>query len=181
VRTVPGITGAEEKLALPGMGPKSAATRRGGSPTGSLIPPPPSEFTPRVKLLVRKRAGQGDIHEAACEACGRWLGEKAGEFQHRVARGAGGCKDAVINGPSNCCFMCPPCHRRAESRDPRMGIKWGGFWLEHGTTPAFDPRLVPILLASRHGSGIQVWLAADGIGPDGDGYLRQKPELELAS
>jgi hypothetical protein len=62
-----------------------------------------------------------------------------------------------------------------------MGIKWGGFWLEHGTTPAFDPRLVPILLASRHGSGIQVWLAADGIGPDGDGYLRQKPELELAS
>ncbi len=56
-----------------------------------------------------------------------------------------------------------------------MGMEWGGFWIEHGTTPEYDPRLVPILLASPHGPGIQVWLAADGKGPDGTGYLLERP------
>jgi len=166
---------------------RSAATKKAGNATGSLIPDPPSEFTPKVKLLVRKRAGRGDVFDAACEACGQWLGEHYGEFQHRAARGTGGCKDAVINGPSNCCLMCGPCHRRAEARDPAMGSDRhlaedaAGFWIKHGDTPEYDPRLVPILLMSPGGSELPVYLAADGLGPDGTGYLYQRPELESAS
>jgi len=155
---------------------KGAATRRAGSAAGNLIPAPPSEFTPKVKRLVRARAGSGDPFDALCEAGGEWLGVDGGEFQHRAARGAGGCKDAVVNGPANCCLLCPECHRRAESRDERMGMDWAGFWIEHGTTTAYDPRNVPILLASPHGSGIQVYLAADGLGPDRTGYLLQAPD-----
>jgi hypothetical protein len=156
------------------------APRRTGS-SGKLIPPEPSEFSPKVRRLVRTRAGSGDPFDALCEAGGEWLGIDAGEFQHRAARGAGGCKDAVVNGPANCCLLCPECHRRAESRDERMGMDWAGFWLEHGTTPGYDPRNVPILLASAHGPGHQVYLAADGLGPDGTGYLFQAPVLAVTS
>lgn len=150
---------------------KSAATRASGSSSGSLIRPAPPEFTPKVKLLVRKRAGNGDEFQALCEACGRWLGRDAGEFQHRAARGAGGCRDKIINGPANCALMCPECHRRAEGRDPCLGMDDAGFWLEHGTTAAYDPRNVPVKLASPHGSGVLVYLAADGLGEDGSGYV----------
>jgi hypothetical protein len=166
---------------LPGSGEvKSATTRRGGSSPGKLTPPAPAEFTPKVKLAVRKRAGRGDIFEALCEACGAWLGEKAGEFQHRAARGAGGCKDEVINGPGNCALMCPECHRKAEARDPHLAMDAGGFWVRHGTTSEFDPRNVPIMLHSAGGSGLTVFLAADGLGPDGTGYLFEAPK-ELAA
>jgi hypothetical protein len=193
-RTVPGITTlaritgsrAGEFPAAEGRA-TGAATKRAGSATGNLIPDAPSEFTAKVRLAVRKRAGRGDIFDALCEACGKWLGEKGGEFQHRAARGSGGCRDTVINGPANCALMCPGCHRRAESRDPAMGSDLhlaedaAGFWIKHGTEPEFDPRTVPILLMSPGGSGLPVYLAADGLGPDGTGYLLQRPELELAS
>jgi hypothetical protein len=128
-----------------------------------------------VKLLVRKRAGNGDEFQARCEAHGGWLGRDAGEFQHRAARGAGGYRDAVINGPANCVLLCPECHRRAESRAEDMSMRDKGFWIEHGTTPEYDPRLIPVKLASEHGSGILVFLAADGLGPDGTGYLLESP------
>lgn len=152
---------------------KSAATRRGGS--GKLTPPAPSEFTPKVKLLVRKRAGRGDIFEALAECCGTWLGETGGEYQHRAARGAGGCRDEVVNGPANCLLMCPEHHRQAEDRDRHLGMDEAGFWIEHGTTPAYDPRNVRIMLHDASGGGIPVYLAADGLGPDGSGYLLQPP------
>jgi hypothetical protein len=138
---------------------------------------PPGEFTARVKLLVRKRAGRGDIYDARCECCGCHLGAEAGDFQHRAARGAGGCRDRVINGPANCALMCRPCHVRAEARDPHLAMDAGGFWVEHGTTPEFDPRNVAILLASEGGSGLKVYLAEDGIGHDGTGYLYARPEV----
>ena len=165
---------------LPGNA-KSAAAGRGGS--GSLTPPAPSEFTPKVRLLVRKRAGRGDVFDAACEACGRHLGEKAGEFQHRAARGAGGCRDEVVNGPANAALLCGSallrtgCHGACEARDPHLGMDGAGFWIKHGTTPEFDPRNVPILLHSAGGSGLPVFLAADGLGPDGTGYLLSAPEV----
>lgn len=169
-RAVPPLTGGAVK---------SAATRRGSS-SGKLTPPAPPEFTPKVKLLVRKRAGNGDEFQALCEACGRGLGRDGGEFQHRAARGAGGCRDRVINGPANCALMCSECHRKAESRDPGLGMDDAGFWLEHGATPEFDPRNVPVKLASEHGSGILAYLAADGLGPDGTGYLLAPPEAVAA-
>jgi hypothetical protein len=190
IATPPCITGSRTGEFPAAESPVSAGTKnapRRTSSSGKLTPPEPSEFSPKVKLLVRKRAGRGDIFEAQCEACPQWLGKHYGEFQHRAARGAGGCKDAVINGPANCALMCPPCHRRAESRDPAMGSDLhlaedaAGFWIKHGTEPEFDPRSVPILLMSPGGSGLPVYLAADGLGPDGTGYLLQRPELAAAS
>lgn len=115
-------------------------------------------FSPKVKLQVRKRAGRGDIFDALAECCGAWLGEHAGEFQHRAARGAGGCRDEVVNGPANCLLMCHEHHRQAEDRDPHMGMKEAGFWLKHGTTPEYDPRNAPIRLYG----GMTKWLGEDG-------------------
>jgi hypothetical protein len=79
----------------------------------------------------------------------------------------------VINGCSNAAFMCPPCHQRAEDREDGMGMDTDGkgFWLKHGTTPAYDPRNVPVVLHD----GRTVWLAADGLGDDGSGYVLVPP------
>ena len=159
---------------------KNAATGRGGSSSGKLIPAPPHEFTPRVRLLVRKRAGRGDVFEALCEACGAHLGEKGGEFQHRAARGAGGCKDEIVNGPANAVLLCGSgvlrtgCHGACEDRDPHMGMDEAGFWVKHGTTPEFDPRNVAIMLHGAGGGGLVVWLGTDGR------YLFRSP-LEVAA
>jgi hypothetical protein len=153
---------------------KKAATGRGGM--GQRKASPPGEFSKKVRLLVRTRAGAGRAEEAVCECCGRWLGLYAGEFQHRAARGNGGCRDEVINGCANAVFLCgvavlgTGCHGRAEKRKADMGMpdKGGkGFWIKHGTTPAYDPRNVPVVLHD----GATVWLAADGAG-----YLREAPE-----
>jgi hypothetical protein len=112
-------------------------------------------FSPRVRKLVRTRAGNGFPEQACCESCGVWLGETGGEHQHRVARGAGGCKDAVINGPANCALMCYVCHRRAESRNPRYEMEARGFVIRHGKGPEFDPRYVPLILLGD----VEVWLS----------------------
>ena len=134
---------------------------------------PPGAFTPAVKLLVRKRAGDGDIFDARCEACSVWLGATGGQFQHRAARGAGGCKDSVVNGCANAALMCYPCHRRAEERNPDLGMGDGGrgFWLKHGTTPEYDPRNVPIVLRG----GMTKYLGEDGR------YYDRSPLEEVAA
>ena len=85
----------------------------------------------------------------------------------------------MINGPANCALMCHGCHRRAEDRDRDMGMGAQGFWIGHGTTAEFDPRNVAIALHGE-GSGITVYLAEDGLGPDGTGYLLEAPK-ELAA
>jgi hypothetical protein len=157
--------------------PKPRATGRGG--IGQRKAGPAGEFSPATRLLIRTRAGGGRAEDAVCECCGRWLGEHAGEFQHRAARGAGGCRDEVINGPSNCVLLCgvavlgTGCHGRAEARKAGMGMGIGGkgFWLRHGTTWAYDPRNVEIVRYDE----ARVFLAADGKGPDGSGYLRVPP------
>ena len=141
---------------------------------------PKGEFSKKVKLAVRKRAGRGDEFEALAECCGRWLGRDAGEFQHRAARGSGGCRDAVTNSPANCVLMCSGHHREAEARDEHLAMDAGGFWIEHGTTPEYDPRNAAIMLHGAGGAGITVYLAADGLGPDGTGYLFEAPK-ELAA
>ena len=142
---------------------KKAATRR--SATG---------FSPAVKLLTCTRAGHGDPDMAMCEACGTWVGQHEGEHQHIVARGMGGCKLAVINSAANDALLCRRCHRLAESRDPHMEA--AGFWARQGA----DPRLLPMMLGGAGGSGITVWRAEDGKGPDGTGYLFQCPEAVAA-
>jgi len=140
----------------------------------------PGEFSDTTKLLVRKRAGRGDPFEARAECCGAWLGPDAGEYQHRAARGSGGCRDEVTNGPANCLLMCSEHHRQAEKRDRHLGMDGTGFWVKHGTTPEFDPRNVSVMLHSGGGGGITVWLAEDGLGPHGTGYLYQQPEAAAA-
>jgi hypothetical protein len=135
---------------------------------------PAGEFSAATRLLVRKRAGRGDEFEALCEAHGGWLGRDGGEFQHRDARGMGGCSDPVVNGPAGCVLLCRDCHMLAEARDRDMlGM---GFWLENGQ----DPIAEPVMLHGKGGGGVTVWLAADGIGFKGTGYLYQSP-VEVAA
>ena len=146
-----------------GTGKSAAATRRGRV-----------GFSPAVKLLVCTRAGHGDPDMAMCEACGVWVGRHRGDHQHIVARAMGGCKLSVINSAANCALLCRRCHDLAEHRDPHMEA--AGFWARQGT----DPRALPMMLASEGGSGVTVWRAEDGKGPDGTGYLLEAPK-ELAA
>lgn len=138
-------------------------------------------FSDAVKLLVRTRAGNGDPGMALCEACGCWLGTHAGEYQHRLARGIGGCRLAVVNGPANAALLCGSGalrtgdHGLCENRDRDMhGM---GFWLSYGQ----DPRLEPVMLHGRGGGGTTVWLADDGLGEDGSGYLTAPPRGLVAA
>jgi hypothetical protein len=125
-------------------------------------------FSRAVKLLVRTRAGNGCADEARCEACGLWLGRRHGECQHLVARGMGGTSNPLLSTPANAALLCRDCHRTAESRDRETGAR--GFWLPQGT----DPRMVPMMLASEHGSGVLVWRSEDGR------YLTEAPEVRAA-
>ena len=115
-----------------------------------------SGFTPRVRLLVRTRAGGGDPDDACCECCGIWLGRYGGQVQHLVARGMGGTSNPVMKTAVNAALLCGTAqsgdHGLAESRDPEMRRR--GFWLPQGT----DPRLMPMTLFG----GVEVWRSEDG-------------------
>ena len=131
---------------------------------GPVTPPKPrprmTGFPAAVKLAVRTRAGQGDPDAASCEACGIWLGREGGQIQHRVARGMGGTSLAVNSSAANGALLCGTpferCHGLCEKRDEGMNEE--GFWLRAGE----DPLETPILLQSRYGSGVTVWLGMDG-------------------
>ena len=131
---------------------------------------PSGEFSGRVRLLVRIRAGAGDAFEAQCESCGIWLGRHGGQIQHIVARGMGGTSDPVLRTAVNAALLCgtpddkTTCHGLAESRDP--GMRERGFWLPQGS----GPRIEPMRLHSPHGSGVLVWRSEDGR------YLYSPPE-----
>ena len=133
---------------------KGAATRRG---------PSSGEFSAKVKLQIRTRAGEGDPDQAVCECCGVDLGRYGGQIQHIVARGMGGTSNPVMKTAANGALLCGTAqdgdHGLAESRDPGMRRK--GFWLPQGT----DPRMVPMILWT----GRKVWRSEDGR------YLTAKP------
>ncbi len=116
-------------------------------------------FSPRVRKLVRTRAGNGYPEQACCEACGIWLGEHGGQVQHRLARGIGGSKDPVVGSAANAALMCGTaqslCHGAAESRDPDRDMEARGFVIRHGKGREFDPRHVPLELLG----GVRVWLS----------------------
>ena len=125
-------------------------------------------FSPRVRKLVRTRAGGGDLFNACCEACGIWLGEHGGQIQHVVARGMGGTSNPVLKTAANGALLCGTAqtgdHGRAERRDPEM--KTRGFWQPQGT----DPRFAPMTLLG----GVEVWRSEDGR------YLYEPP-IEVAA
>jgi 5-methylcytosine-specific restriction endonuclease McrA len=128
---------------------------------------PRSNTGPRAVAATRKprrdtgpdRATRAKVYEregGMCASCGRHLGEQDWKsIQHRVRRQVGG------NGLENLILLCgsatsPGCHRKAEDRSEEMHFR--GYWLRSDE----DPRLVPVMLFSEHGSGITAWLTADG-------------------
>jgi len=161
--------------------PRVSAGRLAGIADGTVKGAARTEtgFSRAVKLAVRTRAGNGDPDQARCEACGKWLGRRLGQVHHRAGRGSGGCTDEVVNSCANAALLCGTaltgCHGLATAF--KLG---GGFVIKHGTTPEYDPRNVSIMLASRHGSGT-AYLAQDGLGPDGTGYLLRAPEGTVAA
>lgn len=124
-------------------------------------------FPPAVRLAIRVRAGNGDIDQAACEACNCWLGRYGGQIQHIVARGMGGSRrrNKITDG----CLLCGTprtgCHGLCESRDPHMRAM--GFWRK-----STDPR-IPLMLHGEQ-SGVLVWLTPEG------GYRTARPGEEAA-
>jgi len=170
----PGVVPLARRTPIARNHDRNAPRKGRAAGTASGQPKPPPRFTAKVRLQIRTRAGKGDPSEARCEAHGDFLGERRGEFQHRRARGMGGSRNPVTNSAANGTLLCPPGHRVCESRDEDMHAQ--GFWLEQWQ----DPRTESVMLHGA-GSGITIWLAQDGTGPDGDGYLRQPPVLERAA
>ena len=123
-------------------------------------------FSRAVKLAARTRAGGGDPDEAACEYCGAWLGRYGGEIQHRLARGAGGSKSAVVNGITNAAVLCREHHALAERRDEGMRVR--GWWIRSGKGPDCDPRFVPVLSRTAGGDSGPRWLTGAGGVTDAD-------------
>lgn len=152
---ISGTTG----LASAGRPARTAPKRTAARDTG------PSR---KVRALVMAREGN------CCAACGTSIAGRPYSVQHRVARGIGGTPDPAANLPSNLVLLCGSattpgsCHLACEQRDPHMHGR--GFWLWSWE----DPALVPVMLASEHGSGITVWL------DDAGGYLTAPPEEAAA-
>ena len=100
-----------------------------------------------------------------CVGCGKPVGDSTWwSMQHRKARGVGG-----GNSPSNLVVLCgsatsPGCHRLCEDRDREMHAR--GLWLRSDE----DPAMVPVMIASEHGSGVTAWLTEDG------SYVFEAPE-----
>lgn len=174
---------ASARRAAGGAPGKNAAARGRAAGAATGLPKPPREFTPRVKRLVRERAGGGHAEDARCEACGIHLGEQGGQVHHRAGRGTGGCRDKVIQSCANAMLLCGTafdgCHGRATRFDRHLRDDAAGAWIRHGTTAEFDPRNVAVMLHGEQ-SGLAAWLAEDGKGPDGSGYLMQPPEVMAA-
>ena len=135
-----------------------------------------AEFSPAVRLMIRTRAGHGDIDNACCEACLTWLGEHGGQIQHIKARGMGGSRDPELGSPVGGALLCGTpmsgCHGLCEAWDP--GMYAAGFWIR------FAERLgaKPIRAGWRTGTWTERWLLADGTYGDGPA---QHAEPELAS
>jgi hypothetical protein len=158
---------------------KPVSDKRAAAPkarTTARHPETPGEFTPRVKLQIRARAGQGDPQDARCEACARWLGLYRGECQHVIGRGMGGSRDQVINSAANGVLLCGMaalglgCHGKATAQDPELYDL--GFWAKRGDG---DPRRLPMRVARPDGTRRRVWRSVDGR------YLDEPPQRSEAA
>ena len=127
-------------------------------------------FSAAVRLAIRMRAGNGDLSQAACEACGKWLGRHRGQIQHIVARMAGGSRRR--NTASNGCLLCGTsltgCHGLCEARDEHMRAM--GFWRKSTDPPS------PLMLHGEQG-GLLVRLDDSGNYLSEDGQILIAPAL----
>jgi hypothetical protein len=127
---------------------------------------PPKDTGPdaKTRALVLERDSY------CCCRCSRPAGPDIGSYsiQHRVARGVGG-----GNGVPNLLLLCGSattlCHGEVEGRLNPHDLA-AGYRLESWQDPATEP----VMLHSAHGSGITVWLLADG------GYSDSPPERVAA-
>lgn len=149
-------------------------------PTGQPVRRPPLKavadgraqrdtgFPAAVKLAIRTRAGNGDPDQAACEACGIWLGRYGGQIQHIYARGSGGSSLWLYRSAANGALLCGTRytgdHGLCEDRDPDMEAM--GFWRRRNGLE--KPGDYPIMLHGQ-GGGVLVWLTPDG------GYALKAP------
>jgi hypothetical protein len=133
----------------PGTGLSRKPAERSGKPQKAPRDTGPARLVRSVVL---------DRDQYACLACGKPVGLPGTwwSIQHRLARGQGGTNDLF-----NLILLCGSatsagCHLRCEQRDREMQAM--GYWLESWQNPAAEP----VMVHSEHGSGVTVWLAADG-------------------
>ena len=164
--------GRSEPLTRTGFTVRAPRVSQGGGAAVIQFPerktPRYTGFSPAIKVMIRVRAGNGDVKDACCEACGRWLGRHGGQIQHRKARKAGGTSQAVISSVVNGGLLCGTpftgCHGQCERRDQDMHDR--GWWLEAWQDPVTDP-------VTTYGNTEPVYLLLNGTygdtEPDGGG------------
>lgn len=106
-----------------------------------------SSFAPRVRQVVIDRS------MGRCERCGVGVGVDNSEIHHRLPRGMGGSRDAMLGQPANALRLCRSCHRYVEGNTE--DVYDHGWKVRHGQIPA----QVPVLMVTPYGRG--PWLLDD--------------------
>lgn len=142
--------------------PLTVKTAPKGKHRAGRKPPRDTGPDPKTRALVLVRDGY------QCVRCGKPCGPDIAPYslQHRVARGAGGTSDPRANSPERLLLMCGTattgCHGEVEKRGHHDNAH--GYWLNSWQNPATEG----VIYVSEHGSGIVMWLHADGsLSPDG--------------
>jgi hypothetical protein len=137
-------------------------------------------FPRAVELMVRTRAGGGNIDAACCEACGKHLGRYGGEVRRRLAQDQDGPGNLVAGGVENAALLCGSrydgCRKRAGDRDPVMEA--AGWFIRAGN----DPRYVPVMRVRPDGTLPRT--ADGGLVPEwltGDGRRTTEPPAQAAA
>lgn len=107
---------------------------------------------PKTRALVLVRDGY------QCVRCGCPAGPEIGQYslQHRKARGVGG-DNSLPNLILLCGSATTGCHGAVEARKDPHDLA-AGYRLESWQDPAAEG----VMYASEHGSGVTLWLDADG-------------------
>lgn len=98
-------------------------------------------FSPAVRRVIKERAGiEGEF--VRDEVTGEWVSLYAAQIHHRLPRGSGGSRRALVNSPANGLVVSPSTHLLIEEQ--RELAKRNG-WLVSKLTSQL-PCEVPVLL-----------------------------------